>query len=148
AGVLLLQFALLAYPIGAQIPTAADRAAGAELLHRLRGLRGPVIVLRHPWYATVTGHGSFAHGEGITDVLRSTNPRGAAVLRASLPRALDADHVQAVVLDGGFDAHVFGPELALEFHLVSQPITRRRLYPLTDVRTAPTLLYVRNRASR
>ncbi|MGH2870654.1 MAG: glycosyltransferase family 39 protein, partial [Solirubrobacteraceae bacterium] len=42
AGVLLLQFALLAYPIGAQIPTAADRAAGAELLHRLRGLRGPV----------------------------------------------------------------------------------------------------------
>ncbi|MGI9185359.1 MAG: glycosyltransferase family 39 protein [Solirubrobacteraceae bacterium] len=145
AGVLLLQLGLLAYPIGAQIPTAADRAAGAELLQRLRGLRGPVIVLRHPWYATVTGHGSFAQGEGITDVLRSANLRGATVLRASLPGALDADHIQAVVLDGGFDAHVFGPQLTREFHLVSGPITRRRLYPLTDVLTAPTLLYVRDR---
>ena len=38
-------------------PTAADRAAGARLIARLRALPGPVIVLRHPWYATPRGKG-------------------------------------------------------------------------------------------
>lgn len=147
AGVLVLALARLAYPIGAQIPTTVDRTAGAQLMARLRTLSGPVVVLRHPWYATLTGHGSFAQGEGITDVLRSSDPRGANALRASLPHALDADHVQAVVLDGDFDALVLGPELAREFHLVTRSITPTRLYPLTDVRTAPTVLYVRNHST-
>jgi hypothetical protein len=121
------------------------RAASTELLDRLRALSGPVLVLRHPWYATLVGKGSFAQAEGITDVLRSADPRGADALRTSLQGALDADHVQAVVLDGGFDAHVLGPQLGREFRLASRSITRSRLYPLTDVRTAPTLLYLRDR---
>lgn len=141
AAALVLQIGVLAYPIKAQIPTGADRVAGAELLSRLRMLRGHVVVLRHPWYGTESGHGAFAHGEGITDVLRSTDRRGADSLRATLPRALD--HVSAVVLDGGFDTAVFGPELARDFRLVSQAITPSPLYPLTDVRTGPRLLYVR-----
>lgn len=145
---LLAQLGLLAYPLGAQIPTAADRAAGTQLLAALRALPGNVVVLRHPWYATVAGKGSFAQGEGIGDVLRSAAPRGRRVLAASLSHALDADHVQAVVLDGAFDAHVFGPALEREFRLASGPITPTRLYPLTDVRTAPTLLYVRVRSPR
>lgn len=141
AGTLGLQLALLAYPVGAQLPTAADRAAGAQLERRLRALPGPVLVLRHPWYATVVGRGSFAQGEGISDVLRSADHRGADALRAELPTALD--HVAAVVLDGSFDAHVLGPALPREFRLVPGTITPSPLYPLTDVRTAPTLLYVR-----
>ena len=68
-----------------------------------------MVVLRHPWYATLAGKGSFAQEEALGDVLRSAATRGARALRASLPRALDADHVQAVVLDGTFDAHFLGP---------------------------------------
>lgn len=145
AGVILLQFALLAYPIGAQLPTAADRAAGEALIARLRSLPGPVLVLRHPWYATVAGRGSFAQGEAIDDVLRSRNPRGARALRASLPHALNADGIRAVVLDGGFDAPLLGPELLRDFRLERRPVTPTRLYPLTDLRTSPTLLYARAR---
>lgn len=143
AVIVLVQLGLLRYPISAQIPTRADLSVGAALIARLRALRGPVVVLRHPWYATLAGKGSFAQEEALGDVRRSTAPRGERALRASLPGALDADHVNAVVLDGTFDAHFLGVELGREFRLQPQPITRAPLYPLTDTRTAPTLLYLR-----
>lgn len=142
---ILVQLGLLVYPIGAQIPTAADRAAGDQLIARLRTLPGPVIVLRHPWYATVAGKGTFAQEEAITDVLRSAAAPGVGVLRASLRDGLFAHEVQAVVLDGTFDADLLGSELSRDFRLQSQPVTPSRLYPLTDVRTSPTLLYLRAR---
>ena len=142
---LLVQLVLLNYSVGAQVPSAGDRAAGAQLIARLRALPGPVIVLRHPWYATLAGKGTFAQEEAIGDVLRSASRRGARPLRASLAGALNADDVQAVVLDGTFDAHFFGSELARYFRLQPEPITASRLYPLTDVRTSPTLLYLRVR---
>ncbi len=148
AAVLILQLALLVYPLGAQIPTAADRAAGAQLIARLRALPGPVIVLRHPWYATQAGKGTFAQEEAIGDVLRSASTQGKSAMLASLQRALDANNVQAVVLDGPWDVHFFGAALTRDFRLQPQPITPTRLWPLTDVRTSPTLLYLRVRAAR
>ncbi|HWC85128.1 MAG TPA: glycosyltransferase family 39 protein [Solirubrobacteraceae bacterium] len=143
-----LQLALLAYPIARQIPTGADRRAGAQLIARLRALPGPVIVLRHPWYATEAGKGTFAQEEAIGDVLRSTSHRGARPLAKSLSTALDRYRVRAVVLDGGFDAKYLEPELSREFRLQRAPITPTRLYPLTDVRTSPTLLYLRAKHHR
>jgi hypothetical protein len=115
---------------------------------RLRDLPGPVLVLRHPWYGTSAGKGSFAQGEAIDDVLRSAPSRGARTLRAALQNALDADHIQAVVLDGTFDGRVFDTQLAREFRLQPEPIATPSLYPLTDARTAPTLLYVRIKPAR
>jgi hypothetical protein len=145
---LLLQLGLLAYPLAAQIPTAADRVAGAQLIARLRTLRGPVLVPRHPWYATIAGKGAFAQSEAIGDVLRSRTPSVVFALRGALRCALDADHVQAVVLDGPWDAHLFGAELSREFQRQRADITPSRLYPLTDVRTSPTLLYLRVHPAR
>ncbi len=140
----LVQLALLVYPLGAQIPTAADRGAGGQLIARLRALPGPVVVLRHPWYATLAGKGELgSQEEAIHDILRSSAPRGARALRASLRHALDADHVQAVVLDTPSDGSLLGPEFTREFRLQPHPITNPKLFPLTDLRTAPTLLYLR-----
>jgi hypothetical protein len=141
--IVVLQLALLAYPIGAQIPTAADNALGSQLLARLRALPGPVLVLRHPWYATLAGKGTFAQEEAIGDVMRSSDRRGARLLGAELPVALATFHVRAVVLDGTFDVHFLRGELTREFRLLPKPITTPALYPLTDVRTAPALIYVR-----
>jgi hypothetical protein len=145
AGIMLVvQVVLLAYPLRAQIPSAADRAAGAALIARLRSLPGPVVVLRHPWYATLAGKGtSAAQEEAIHDVLRSRAPRGAPALRASLSRALDADGVRAVVLDYAGDGTLLGAEFKREFRLQPAPITPP-LYPLTDLQTAPRLVYVRS----
>lgn len=137
------QVALLAYPIGADLPTRTDRLAGAELIAALRTLPGPVLVIRHPWYATLVGKGSFAQSEGITDILRSQAARGARALRASLATGLDRYHINAVVLDGSYDAPLLGPELQREFRLVTNDITPVQLYPPTDTQSAPTILYVR-----
>ena len=141
------QVALLAYSPARQIPTAADRTAGAELVARLRSLPGPVVVLRHPWYATMAGKGDLgAQEEAIHDAQRSSAPRAARALSAAtLGRDLDADHVQAVVLDYAGDGSLLGPEFTREFRRQAAPLTAHRLYPLTDLRTAPALLYLRVR---
>jgi hypothetical protein len=69
-----------------------------------------VIVLRHPWYATPAGKGvSAAQEEAIHDVLRLQRAAGARALRTSLARGLDADHVQAVVLDYAGDGSLLDP---------------------------------------
>ncbi|HWF53310.1 MAG TPA: glycosyltransferase family 39 protein [Solirubrobacteraceae bacterium] len=143
AAVVLLQLVLLPYSIGAQIPTAADRATGAELITALRGLPGRTIVLRHPWYATLARKTGTAQGEAITDVLRSSDTRGSRALLASLHRALDAEHIDAVVVDYPGEGSYFGPEFTRDFRLQRRQITPSPLYPLTDLRSAPTFVYLR-----
>ena len=140
---IVVQLVVLAYPVAAQIPTRAERAAGSELLAALHKLPGPILILRHPWYGTLAGKGSFAQGEGISDALRSQAVRGARILRASLPDALDRYHVQTVVLDGDSAPSWLVPQLQREFRLESSAITATALYPLTDLRTSPSLVYVR-----
>jgi hypothetical protein len=137
------QLALLAYPIGAQIPTARDRAAGAQLEAAIKRLPGPVLVLRHPWYGTLAGKGSFAQSEGIVDVLRSISPRGAHALGRALHGSLNRYGIRAVVLDDGQPPGWLAVQLRQEFVLQQQPITRLRLYPLTDLRSAPMRVYLR-----
>ena len=102
-----------------------------------------MLVLRHPWYATLAGKRHLAaQEEAIGDVLRSGAPRGAPALRASLSHALDADGVRAVVLDYAGDGALLGPEFRRDFRLQPVPVTPP-LYPLTDLRSAPRLVYVR-----
>jgi hypothetical protein len=148
AAVLIVQLAMLAYPIGPQIPTVYDRAVGAQLIARLRALPGKVIVLRHPWYATMAGKTTSGQEEALSDVLRSADPRGATALRASLRNALNAQNIDAVVIDFPSDVRFFGPELTRYFRLEKRPITTSPLYPLTDLGSAPTLVYVRVRPAR
>ena len=79
-------------------------------------------------------------------MLRSGSARGALALRTSLTHALDADGVRAVVLDYAGDGTLLGPEFEREFHLQAAPVTPSPLYPLTDLRTAPRLVYMRRGA--
>ena len=143
AALVAVQVGLLIHDPGAQQPSAADRRQGAELTVLIRRLPAPVLVLRHPWYAQQAGRGTFAQGEAISDVLRSAAGRGRRALRTDLLTALVRDHVNAVVLDGGFDVAVLGPSFRRTFRLAETIPPGRRLYPLTDTRTAPALVYRR-----
>jgi hypothetical protein len=142
-----VQLALLAYPVDAQLPTRTDRLAGTQLMARLRALPGPTLVLNHPWYGTLAGKGSFAQYDGIREILRSQAPMGARVLWDSLPHALDTDHIQSVVLDGYPIPSWLAPQLKHDFRLQSTHITQAKLTPLTDLRVAPSLVYVRRARS-
>ncbi len=50
-----LQYAMLAYDPRRQVPSAADRAAEAELVAMLAAVRGPVLIPDHPWSAVLAG---------------------------------------------------------------------------------------------
>ena len=143
AGLVILQVAVLWHDPAAQLPTAAERRAGAALTALVHRLPAPILVLRHPWYAQAAGRGTFAQAEAISDVLRSAAPRGRRALRADLGRALLRDGVRSVVLDGSFDAHVLGAGFARRFRLVAAIPAGDRPYPLTDTHTAPAFVYTR-----
>lgn len=138
----LVQFAqLLALPNHA-LPHRSVRTAGAELMTRLRLLPGPVLVLAHPWYATLAGKGTFAQSDAIFEVLRSSDPRGSTYMRRELANSLDRYRIQAVVLDHPPPAWL-APQLDRDFVLQSGQITATELRPPSDLRSGPTFLYLR-----
>jgi hypothetical protein len=132
------------YP-GRAIPTTEDRRAGAELETALAKLPGPVLVLRHPWYGTLAGKGSFAQADGLQEILRSKSARGRTELNRALVGSLNRDHVGAVVLDAEPPPSWLAPQLARDFRLVPGAITRLRLRPPADLRSWPTYVYVRTK---
>jgi hypothetical protein len=147
AGLVLAQLTQLAAVPDHALAHKSARAAGAELIRRLRGLPGPVLVLSHPWYGTLAGKGSFAQSDAIFEVLRSDDPRGSAYLRRELRDSLDRYRIQAVVLDHPPPSWM-APQLARDFVLADQAITPTVLRPPADLRSGPTFLYLRRPRSR
>ena len=147
AALVLVQLAMLLQMPDHALPAKSQRAAGAELISRLRTLPGPVLVLAHPWYGTLAGKGSFAQADAITEVLRSQGASGAGALRSALRGSLNRYGIQAVVLDK-LPPSWLAPQLARSFVLQPGTITDYLLRPPADLRTAPTLLYVRSDHAR
>jgi hypothetical protein len=141
-GLLAWNFTWLLRDAGVALPTHADRVGGGELIAALKRLPGPVLVLRHPWYGTQAGKGSFAQSDGITEVLRSKGARGAVDLRRDLRDALNRYHVRAVVLDGPAPAWL-APQLTAEFRRVPGTLTATPVRPPRDIRSSPEYLYLR-----
>ncbi len=142
ATLVLVQLAQLTLMPDHALPAKVQRTAGNELISRLRALPGPVVVLAHPWYGTLAGKGSFAQADALTEVLRSDAPRGATDLRRALRGSLNRYGIRAVVLDKPPPAWL-APQLAHNFVLKPGPISQLPLRPPADLRSTPTLLYVR-----
>lgn len=141
---LVVQIALLHYPLGAQLPTTTDTRAGDRLIAKLRSLPGGVLVPDHPYYATLAGKGTSAQQAGLGDLLRSGGGRGRRALRASLPGSLRAMGIDAVVLDNRLDEGPLAPELRRDFVLSPKPlVSGQALWPLTDLRQRPVRLFLR-----
>ena len=52
----------------AHVPTAADRAAGDQVLAQLRSAPGEVLIPFHPFYAHLAGKRTYLHRMGLWDV--------------------------------------------------------------------------------
>jgi hypothetical protein len=77
----------------ARMPVAADRAAAARFLERLRALPGDGFIPFHPYYAALAGRRTFVHRMGVMDV-------GAALGRpAGLDAAIASQRFPWVILD-------------------------------------------------
>jgi len=95
----LAQLALLWFPPWRQIPTAADREAGAALVARLAAVPGPVLVPFHPHLARLAGKATSAQQMALADVIRGRDRRVAEALDAEIRRRLRAREFAAVVVD-------------------------------------------------
>ncbi len=124
------------------LPHRSAHNAGAELIASLRSLPGPVLVLAHPWYGTLAGKGSFAQEDAITEVLRSRAAHGSDDLRRALRGSLNRYGIRAVVLDAAPPSWL-APQLARDFKLEPEPVTPVPLRPPSDLRSAPTRVYLR-----
>jgi hypothetical protein len=63
------QLAFVRWSPAPLVPTAADRAAGAQLIARIAAIPGEVFVPSHPWYARLAGKSrTFTHRMGLLDV--------------------------------------------------------------------------------
>jgi hypothetical protein len=76
------------------IPTAADAAAGAKLIKRIREIPGDVWVPSHPWYAVLAGKKPRVHRMGIKDVTWRQNRTV-----VGLDKAIAAHEFSAIVMD-------------------------------------------------
>jgi 4-amino-4-deoxy-L-arabinose transferase-like glycosyltransferase len=95
----LLQLALLWFAPWKQVPTGADRAAGAALVARLAAVPGPVLVPFHPHLARLAGKATGAQEMALHDVLRGGNRPVADALADEIRRRLRAREFAAVIVD-------------------------------------------------
>ena len=124
------------------IPTATDRAGGDKFIAAVGDLPKPVLIPSHPFYLRLAGLPTYASTIGIRDLLATRPGPARDALAAQLPWTLNG--INSVLLDSSSDAELFGPELVRDFTLVTSsfiPVGEFR--PVTDLSTAPHLLYVR-----
>lgn len=85
------------------LPSAADRVAGNELVDRLRGMEGEVVVSAHPYLLALAGKPTHAHQVAITELVGGFG--GAADewgrrLLADLAEDVARHRFSAIILDG------------------------------------------------
>jgi hypothetical protein len=133
--VCLAQLALLWFPPWKQVPTGADRAAGAALVARLAAVPGPVLVPFHPHLARLAGKATYAQEMALHDVLRGGDRRAADALEAEIRARLRARAFAAVIVDQDW----WPAELSASY-LPSQPLFPREpavFWPRTGWPTRP-----------
>jgi len=145
AGVVVLQVVHLFHHPSHLIPTAGDQAVGRRFVATLAATPGQVLVLDHPWYATMAGKGTWAQGEAVHDVLRAGPSQARTDLEASIRATLADPALRTVYLDDRGDEGILGPGLTSRFtHAPGQVFDCYQcFFPPTDVALRPALKLVR-----
>lgn len=148
-GLVWIQLDRISYPLGRQIPTAADRRSGEAFVALVRRLPGQVIVFDHPYYSTLAGKGSFADEEAVDDIERSRPSRARSLLIADMHEALLQPGVGALILDNRDEERNLVAELLSHYRLLPMAaVEDRAFFPVTDLPLRPTFVFVRNGGPR
>ena len=143
AGLLVLaQFALLLYNPIDQLPTAADRRAGAAMMTGLRALPQPAYLPGHPWYLVEAGQKSSAQGAAIEDVFRGDRGGSGPVLARQLWDSVATRHWAAIVVDSGTGFSYLPDNLCRYYEPVGTlDPSGATVLPLTGTKTAPKTVW-------
>lgn len=135
------QLALVAWNPAAQVPTAADRAAGDELVKGLGTLNGRLWVSSHTYLLGRSGRPANAHVMPLMDVIRDGHGAREKALLATLRDSLAAHAWDQAVLDNRdwlyeeFTRAGYQPVAAV----FPNPDVG---WPVTGMRTRPEYLFV------
>jgi hypothetical protein len=136
-----LQLALLAYDPRAQLPTAADRAAGEELVARIRATEGEVWIPDHGYLAVRAGKRGSAHGMAVIDLLQGSDRAAAAAFVRELEAALVERRWASIVLDQSWERDL--PLLAEHYASVRLRYAGERTFvPVTGDARRPQYWYL------
>jgi hypothetical protein len=157
----IVQLVVLIYDPIEQVPTAADRAAGDELIETIRSFVGEVYIPSHTYYAAMAGkeqtHAHWTAVGGVAGVLYTNQAavRGSATeeprarFRQELAEAISAGKYEVIILDDPRERRAmrFWGEL-LEKNYKQEGSVFSDMYdgdfwPRTGSRTRPQYIYVR-----
>ena len=137
-----MEMTLLASDPQAQVPRAADRAAGEHLLQVLKSIRGEVLLPYHGYLPTVVGKPSHAHLMQVFDVLKIRDAHSAS-LAEQYRSAIRQSAFDAIVLDDNVN-YFFMPEIEDSYVMQSRVFSDPGVFfPITGgVITRPEYVYV------
>ncbi len=141
-GALLVLLQALVIARTVRIPSAADRAAGEELVAKLRAVDGEVWMPDHGYLAERAGKQGSGHAMGILDLLQGSDRATAQRFVSALHAALAGKRWAVIVLDQDWSTDL--PELAQNYRRTTlgypDPDT---FVPASGDRRRPTDWYVR-----
>ncbi len=142
---LLVQLCMLRYDVDAQIPKKRDTIGGADLVRRIRGMKGRLFIPSHDYLLGRAGKRGHAHMMTIWESWASEPSPGRARLIRQLKTALEEQHFSAVLLD----EHNF---LAKKLHaMVKEHYERKEelfpkagatFIPVTGLKSRPRAIYL------
>lgn len=141
-GACFLQMALLVYDPRQQVPSAADRAAGAHLVRELEAIPGDVFVPYHGNLSRAAGKSVHAHLMQVFDILKLGDQRSAA-LAEDVRSAIRRQTFGAIVLNDRFE-YFFKSDVEVAYTLKTVLFTDPDVfYPVTGgLVSRPQYLYV------
>jgi hypothetical protein len=105
-----------------QVPAAADRAVGQNLVSGVRALGGTVAVPADPGLSLFAGQAPAAHQDAAYDVLRASNQDAAGRFRRSAAQAVAARSFTAIITDGPGVPLGYSSSLGRYYRLCPQPL--------------------------
>ncbi len=137
----LVQFALLTYNPIDQVPSAADKTAGDELIKYMSKIDGEVFVPDHGYLNELAGKQTYAHHSAIWDVMRSKEENS---IKNSLSEELNRN-----IKNHTFDVIIMDSEWNYCCQNIDQYYSRTGsvffrkdvYYPVTGWQHRPTLIY-------
>ncbi len=133
------QFLRLAYNPVRQLPTAADRRAGEDLVAAMRAIPGDIYLPYHGYLPVMAGKRTYAHSMAIWDVARSRDAEARDRIIGDVTGAIRQHRFAAVIVD----TEVFAqPDLDLYYSRHPIDLVDNVFIPVTGMATRPKYLYL------
>jgi len=146
--VFVVQFGLLVYDPAKQIPSAADRRAGEQLVEYIRSIEGEVYIPNHGYLAVQAGKQAFAQQMAVVDVRKAIEDTiGRSRLEREILEAVATQRFSAIIADS-YPWYVPGQESAYRLAQEILPDQPDVFLPVTGLKTRPRLVSVPLRTAR